>query len=87
MGSIGQEVETRTDVLVGSGGDELESESVAAGGDTVSARVVGTVKSAVGGTGLGVGAKSRVPSVTGVTVGVAAKKRDARLDRLLGMNV
>ena len=63
------EVDTRTDVLLGRSGHELEGESVAAGGDAVGTRVVGTVESAVGRTGNTVGAESGIPGVSSVAVG------------------
>lgn len=69
---IGHEVDARTDVLLGALGDEFEGEGITAGGDTVSARVVGTIESAVGSASLAIGAKTSVPSVASVAVGKAA---------------
>lgn len=50
--------------------DELESECIAAGGDTVCASIVSPVHRAVGGTSYGTGTQS-VPCIAGVTVGGA----------------
>lgn len=66
------EVETATNVgAVLALGDESEAQSVAAGGDTVGARVVGTVQAAVSGACLGVGAEGGIPLVASVAVGRA----------------
>ena len=67
------EVDTRTDILAASAAlsNELERESIARGTDTVSTAIVGTINSAVFGTGSGIWAKGGVPGVTGVAVGVA----------------
>lgn len=50
-------------------GNELQSERVAAGRDTIRASVVGTVQSTVGCAGRGIGAETRVPGIAGVAVG------------------
>lgn len=66
----GHQVDTRANVLsVRVVLDELESESVSAGGDTVGVGVVGTIDSAVCSTGGGVRANRGVPGVASVTVG------------------
>ena len=73
LGLTRHQVDARADILaVGIGGDELESERVAAGGDTIGPGVVSTIDSAVGSTCLAIGTGSGVPSVTCVAVGVAA---------------
>ena len=61
-----------SDVGVCTLGDEVESERVAGGGDTVDVRVFSTVKSAVGGASCVVGAESGVPGVSSVAVGSSA---------------
>lgn len=68
---IGHEVNSAADVGSSALGDELESQSVAGSGDTVSLGVFGTLKSAVAGAGGWVWAKSTVPGVASVAVGVA----------------
>lgn len=66
--SVGlHEVDTRADVGASL---ELESQGIAAGGDTVCAGVVSTVDRAVLSAGRRVWAKSGVPGVTGVAVSV-----------------
>lgn len=66
------EVDTGTDVgRVWAHGDELESERVASGRDTVGTTVVGTIQSTVCSTGLSIGAESGVPAVTIIAVGAA----------------
>jgi len=65
------EVDTAANTLaVGVLGDELQAKSIAAGGDTVGAGVLGTVDATGAGTGLAVGADLVVPFVAGVAVGV-----------------
>jgi len=64
------EIDTGTDVLgVGAVGNELQSEGVSGGGNTIGAAVVCAVKSTVGSACLTVGAERRVPFVAGVAVG------------------
>lgn len=58
-----EEVDAGTNVLLLALGDELESKRVAGGGDTVSARVVGTIESAVLRARRTVGAQGGVPGV------------------------
>lgn len=65
-------VQTRANVLLLAGGDEVEAEGIAAGGHTIGGFVVGTLKGAVGCAGRIVRADSRVPGVAGVAVGVVA---------------
>ena len=67
---IGHEVNSASNVGTSALGDELESQSVVGSGDTISLRVFGTLKSAVAGAGDGVWAKSLVPGVASVAVGV-----------------
>ena len=67
VGLVLHEVNTRSDV---GASHELESEGVATGGDTVSAGVVSTVKSTVICASGSIWAKSGVPGVSGVAVGV-----------------
>jgi len=67
---VGHEVDTRADVLLGGLSDEFEGECVTAGGDTVCARVISTVESAVRSTGFAIRAKTGIPGVAGVAVGV-----------------
>ena len=70
-GVIRQKIDTGSNVRSGGSlGDELESQSIVARGDTVSARVVSSVKSAVRGAGLWIWADGGVPGVASVTVGV-----------------
>jgi len=72
VGGIGlHQVDTRSNVGARRLGNELESEGITAGGDTVDTRVIGTFKSAVGGAGDIVRAKSFVPGVTSIAVGKA----------------
>lgn len=62
LGIALHEIDTATNVLaVGVGGDELEVQLAAAGGDAVGARVVGAVDAALGGA---------VGALAGSTVGV-----------------
>lgn len=70
IGGVHQ-IDTGADVLAGALGDELVSERVAAGGDTVDAAVVGTLDGAVLGTGSAVGTERGVPGAAGVAVGEA----------------
>jgi hypothetical protein len=70
----GHEVYTGTNVGIGRLGYKLHGECIARSGDTVCATVVGTLESAVGGTCCGIGAKSRIPSVTSVTVGITRSR-------------
>ncbi len=67
----GHEVDTGTDVGIGTLGDKLHGDSIARGGDTVCTAIVGTIDGAVLGAGDWVGAKGGVPGVTGVAVGIA----------------
>lgn len=65
------EVGTAADVLATALGYKLQGQRVSAGGDAVGARVVGSLKDAVG-CALGVvGAERRVPGVASVAVCVA----------------
>ena len=66
------EVDARTNIRLRRLRDELERERVAGRRDTVSARIVGTLESAVVGTSYWIRAKSGVPCVPGVTVRVPA---------------
>ena len=68
---VRHEVCTRTNVLAGALSNKVKLECVAAAGDTVGPCVVSTVEGAVGSAGGVVGAKSRVPGVASVAVGVA----------------
>jgi len=65
----GHQVHTGTDVLLRTAGDEFESDSVSAGGDTVCAGVVSTFESAVGSASRAVWAERGVPGVASVAVG------------------
>lgn len=66
------EVETAADVgAVWTNSHELEVELAAARGDSVGARVVGTIETALGGARLPIGAEGLVPGVSAVAVGGA----------------
>jgi len=65
----GHQVNAGTDVLLGGIRDEFEGECVTASGDTVGARVVCTVESAVLRASSTIGTKRAVPGVAGVAVG------------------
>lgn len=69
LGGRVQEVQTGADVGVGSLRDEIDLERVARGGNTVSARVISTIESAVRSSGTGGRSNRRVPGVAGVAVG------------------
>jgi len=69
VGVVGHEVDTGSDVLLGTRGDKLHGHRVPGGGDTVSARIISAIESAVGGAGLAIWAESGIPSVTSVAVG------------------
>lgn len=65
------EVDTRADVFVGALSDEVETEGVAGGGDTIGTGVISTFQSAVCGAIDIVGAVRGVPGVASVAVGIA----------------
>ena len=67
---IRHEINSASNVGTSALGDELESQSVVGSGDTVSLSVFGTLKSAVAGAGDWVWAKSLVPGVASVAIGV-----------------
>lgn len=69
----GHEIDTRTDVR---SGNELEGQGIATSGDTIGARVGGTVKRAVRSAGLAIRAESGIPCVSGVAISVAASKQE-----------
>lgn len=67
IGGVHQ-IDTGADVLAGALGDELMSERVAAGGDTVGAAVVGAIDGTVLGTESGGRTELGVPGTSGVAV-------------------
>ena len=68
----GHHVHTGTNVLLLTVGDKFEGECISAGGDTVCARVVSTIESAVSSAGGAIWAESSIPGVAGVAVGVSS---------------
>lgn len=72
LGVIGHEVDSASDVLLGTRGHELEREGVTSAVDTIGSRVVSTLQSAVACACGGIGAELCIPGVSGVTVGVAS---------------
>jgi hypothetical protein len=88
VGVVRHEVDTRTDIRAG---NELQVQGVAADADTVGGSIVGTLKSAVGGAGLGIRAKSSVPLVAVIAVVVSAGRgvvepAPVRVEDDLGVN-
>ena len=71
-GVVLHHVQTRANVLLLAGGDEVEAEGVAAGSHTISGLVAGTLEGAVGCARRIVRADGLVPGVAGVAVGVVA---------------
>lgn len=68
LGSSSHKVCTRSNVGASTLSNEVESQRIASGGDTVDTRVVSTIESAVGSANLVAWAESGVPGVTSVAV-------------------
>lgn len=71
VGSIHQ-VDSGADVLASALSDELVSERISAGSDTIGSGVVGTIDGAVLGAGHRIRADGGIPSAAGVAIGVAS---------------
>lgn len=70
MGVVLHEIDTGANILLLAIGDKFQRKSVSAGGDTISTRIISTIEGAVLGTSRTIWAKSGVPGITSVTVGV-----------------
>lgn len=69
--SWSHEVDTRSNVLVRSSRNKVEPERVTRGGDTVCTSVVGTIEGTVGSARHVIWAKSSVPGVSSIAVGIS----------------